>query len=282
MLRCCCCGSMRPADVAFTRTTPYCSIALCLTAIDPLSSQAAAPQESEEQSDDEASTTAPAQAATVQAAGPSSSKKKNKKKPKKGKAAASPSEDPSITPNISNDEDIDAILKELNLTPAANTATTTSSSKAASAVAASPLLGVDTKKLRGDEELRRIFGAGVIEAVERQEAAESSSGAGAQGVRRRGVMPRNMPRRRPLRKSIMVNPREDWPWMETGLNMVVAGRGGGGGPVIHYATEISCCCMGQCMHKQCFYEIMPARNMKTNLKLDGPRHGAAFAIGLDY
>ena len=32
-----------------------------------------------------------------------------------------------------------------------------------------PLLGVDPKKIRGDEELRRIFGAGVIEAVDRME-----------------------------------------------------------------------------------------------------------------
>jgi hypothetical protein len=32
-----------------------------------------------------------------------------------------------------------------------------------------PLLGIDPKKIRGDEELRRIFGAGVIEAVDRME-----------------------------------------------------------------------------------------------------------------
>jgi hypothetical protein len=175
--------------------------------------------------------TPPVQAASSQAAFPSSSsstsKKKGKKKSKKGKAAANPPEElnaaaPSTSTN-NKDEDIDAILKELNLTPAANPTTSTRSSQAAAA--ASPLLGVDTRKLRGDEELRRIFGAGVIEAVERQEAAETSSGSGGHGVRRRGAMPRNMPRRRPLRKSVLVNAREDWPWMDTGLAMVVAGRG---------------------------------------------------------
>jgi len=36
-------------------------------------------------------------------------------------------------------------------------------------VARPPLLGIDPKRIRGDEELRRIFGAGVIEAVDRME-----------------------------------------------------------------------------------------------------------------
>lgn len=52
-------------------------------------------------------------------------------------------------------------------------AATTSSSATASRATGPPLLGVDPRQLRGEDELRRIFGVGVVEAVERQEAAEA-------------------------------------------------------------------------------------------------------------
>jgi hypothetical protein len=89
------------------------------------------------------------------------------------------------------EEDIDAILQALDIKPAAEADTAASSggrkggggAAAASAAAAAAgsgaaLLGVDVKRLRGDDELRRIFGAAVIEAVDREDAAESSGWAG--------------------------------------------------------------------------------------------------------
>jgi hypothetical protein len=71
------------------------------------------------------------------------------------------------------EDDIDSLLKELNMAPtAAAAAAAAAGSCRVSAGGVSnqpPLLGIDSKKIRGDEELRRIFGAGVIEAVDRME-----------------------------------------------------------------------------------------------------------------
>lgn len=79
------------------------------------------------------------------------------------------------------EDDIDELLKELNMAPAAAGAAAGTGAAGAAAGGHSgsaggvpnklPLLGIDPKKIRGDEELRRIFGAGVIEAVDRMEGA---------------------------------------------------------------------------------------------------------------
>jgi hypothetical protein len=82
-----------------------------------------------------------------------------------------------------SDDDIDQLLKELNIAPAAAAAAGSGSSgrpggSGAGVSGSQPaLLGIDPKKIRGDEELRRIFGAGVIEAVDRMEGELMYGGA---------------------------------------------------------------------------------------------------------
>ncbi len=44
--------------------------------------------------------------------------------------------------------------------------------------AAPPLLGIDARNLRGDSELRRIFGGDVVASVDRSDAAEAGGAAG--------------------------------------------------------------------------------------------------------
>lgn len=90
------------------------------------------------------------------------------------------------------EDDIDSLLKELNMAPAAAAGAPASGSRPGSAgvpLNQPPLLGIDSKKIRGDEELRRIFGAGVIEAVDRMEGerglhdAVQGGGGGCVGAR---------------------------------------------------------------------------------------------------
>ncbi|KXZ51917.1 hypothetical protein GPECTOR_11g44 [Gonium pectorale] len=147
------------------------------------------------------------------------------------------------------EEDIDAILRELNITTTAGAAASaaaggggagpsggdaggagpsTSGAGGGVAAAAGPsVLCVDMKGLRGDEELRRIFGSDVVAAVDRQDRAAAAEarrfGAAARGMggpagRRRGLG---------LKRGWLVAPKEHWPPCEGGLSMVTAGTKGG-------------------------------------------------------
>ncbi|KAI8475009.1 MAG: transcriptional repressor TCF25-domain-containing protein [Monoraphidium minutum] len=150
------------------------------------------------------------------------------------------------------DEDIDAILQELDIQPGGGGgggggggdggggggaagggkgAKRGGGGGGGGGPASAALLGVDVRRLRGDEELRRIFGAGVIEAVDRQDAAEAGGGRGG-GMRRTGWAPRNQPRRRPMKRGMLVAPRDDWPYFEPGtLAMATAGTAADGTPM---------------------------------------------------
>jgi hypothetical protein len=82
----------------------------------------------------------------------------------------------------SQQDDIDQLLQELNMMPhpvdAASPQAAGSSSKPVNpANKLPPLLGIDIKRIRGDDELRRIFGAGVIEAVDRMEGGRTQPAA---------------------------------------------------------------------------------------------------------
>ncbi|KAG2488363.1 hypothetical protein HYH03_013053 [Edaphochlamys debaryana] len=136
------------------------------------------------------------------------------------------------------EEDIDAILKELNITTGRGTGAGPSASgsgagAAAAGSAAGPsgaasVLSVDVKGLRGDEELRRIFGSDVVAAVDRADRAAAAEqrrfgavtrGApGGGGGRRRGLA---------LKRGWLVAPKEHWPASEGGLSMELAGHKGG-------------------------------------------------------
>ncbi|KAJ7557549.1 hypothetical protein O6H91_05G131800 [Diphasiastrum complanatum] len=75
-----------------------------------------------------------------------------------------------------------------------------------------PLLAVNSKYLRAEDELRRIFGAKVINAVEK-----SGDGATAR-YRRQGVV-RHAGRVGPLKRTILVAPMETWPRWDGGISM---------------------------------------------------------------
>ncbi len=76
------------------------------------------------------------------------------------------------------------------------------------------ILAVDPRHLRAEDELRRIFGSKVINAVER-----SGEGSGMMGGGRRRQPPRRGSRVMPLKKTLLVIPSEHWPCLEGGLSM---------------------------------------------------------------
>mmetsp|Transcript_19161 Transcript_19161/g.41385 ORF Transcript_19161/g.41385 Transcript_19161/m.41385 type:complete len:710 (+) Transcript_19161:50-2179(+) len=164
----------------------------------------------------------PAVKATQPAAGDGRNKKNGKKKAakkSKGKSAKPEESDEEELPSSSHDaggvDDIDRLVQELNL----KTVGAMADSKGHAKAAAAPLLGVDLRGLRGDDELRRIFGADVVQSVDREDMAEAANRRRAVGAAR-GMAPG---RRRPLKKGLLVAPKEHWPPFEGGLSMEICG-----------------------------------------------------------
>lgn len=137
--------------------------------------------------------------------------KSKKKKKKKGKVKAVALETKS--------EDVDQLLERLSFRMGEGASSSTSnvpiqmesrwSSDAKSAV----VLTIDTKYLRAEDELKRIFGSKVINAVER------GSGNSFAGMRRRQGAPRRLGRGNVLRKTILVTPLEYWPRWDGSISM---------------------------------------------------------------
>jgi len=102
------------------------------------------------------------------------------------------------------DEDIDAILKELNITP------TVSSIAGAASGNERPLLSVSLRHLKAAEELRRLFGREVVTGRGTEDESGGDVYAGAsRSIRRlaaRGLLVRHQ-----LRPGIVITPHEDWP-----------------------------------------------------------------------
>lgn len=172
-----------------------------------------------------------------QGAQPASKKQQQQPAGKGSSAANKPNKAGSKSKQAAGaDDDIDKLLKELNMAPATragqSTATGSSSrgnnSNGGSNVARPPLLGIDPKRIRGDEELRRIFGAGVIEAVDRMEGGASGRRGGAAASARAAV------RRRQLKKFMLVTPADHWPNVDSGLGMKQAGTTADGKPQFCY------------------------------------------------
>lgn len=69
------------------------------------------------------------------------------------------------------------------------------------------ILGVDSRYLRAEDELRRIFGSKVISAAER----------GGDGSRKRQILQRGG--RVWLKMTLLVTPHDHWPRVESGLSM---------------------------------------------------------------
>ena len=85
-------------------------------------------------------------------------------------------------------------------------------------VSSRPILAVDPRNLRPDEELRRIFGSKVIRTVDKR--LTGGAGAGGRNVGRRGG---GVPGRRGgLKRGLLVEEKEHWPpaaAVERGLTM---------------------------------------------------------------
>lgn len=62
----------------------------------------------------------------------------------------------------------------------------------------------------------------VMIAIPCHTAGNSGHHAGG-GLRHRSAMPRNMPRRRAMRKGVLVAPRDNWPYLDSGLSMELCG-----------------------------------------------------------
>lgn len=123
-------------------------------------------------------------------------KKRGKSKEKNGKANG----------KETKDEDLDQILQELQLdTKGVEKVVSSRDEKNEK----TPLLGTENQQLSIEKELKRIFGAKVVQA-------------GIAEDERTRQLPRG--RRRVLKKGLIVSPRDHWPKFEGGLTMEFLGE----------------------------------------------------------
>ncbi|KAF5841607.1 transcriptional repressor TCF25-domain-containing protein [Dunaliella salina] len=158
----------------------------------------------DEQEDEEQEHEAPTPAQPPSGAKASSTKKGKKKGGKKGKGGGG------------KEDEIDILLKELSVADGAQA--TQAAPPAGNSVTARPksleVLSVDTRALRGDDELRRIFGASVIASVDREEASQINR------TRGRGAQRNSAVARRVMKKGLLVTPKDHWPLLDpTAMSM---------------------------------------------------------------
>ncbi|KAL6754257.1 transcriptional repressor TCF25-domain-containing protein [Haematococcus lacustris] len=174
-------------------------------------------EEEEQQTEPAAQPGAPA-AKSVKTA-PAKAKKKGKSKAKTKKSEQVSEEVNHTQMSVASpSDDIDKLVAELNLT-------TVGASPTAEPPPCSPaaeLLGVDPRALRGDDELRRIFGSSVVQAVNREELAEAAQRR-RQAAAMRGRAGAGAGRRS-LKKGLLVTPKDHWPVLEPGLGMELLGE----------------------------------------------------------
>lgn len=142
--------------------------------------------------------------------------KKSKGKGKQRRHKSGKQHQDGVVPPAGEDDDIDEVLKQLNIQPSPSNGPPAGGALSA---APTPLLGVDLKKLRGDEELRRLFGSHVIDSVDREEEQQVAGRQRARGPGRQ---------RRPWKRTYLSTPRDNWPPCEGGLSMVYVGSAGAG------------------------------------------------------
>ena len=154
--------------------------------------------------------------APVQGASRKSKKKKKKKKNGKNSVSETPADDD----DDGDDDEVDQLLKVFTVSEKEDAASsssisTESQSKVlliASKSNKAPLV-VDTKHLRAEDELKRIFGSKVINAVERSNYGNFG------GTRRRQGMNRKIGRGNLLRKTVLVTPKDYWPSWDNSISM---------------------------------------------------------------
>ena len=147
---------------------------------------------------------------------PPASKKKKKKKKKKTKAADDDEADEAL---IGDDDDgmaeITAALKEIGETMPAPRPERDALSADASVSGRDALMCVDTRRLKAEDELRSIFGASVIRAVETEDGGNANANANALG--HIGRNPRapgkggKMQAKLTNARSMLVTPKDGWP-----------------------------------------------------------------------
>ncbi|GAB4815863.1 hypothetical protein N2152v2_002909 [Parachlorella kessleri] len=118
-------------------------------------------------------------------------------------------------------EDIDQILQELDIQVRQDSPGSAAGIAAAAGQQAErPLLGVDVRHLRADEELRKMFGARVVEGDEEERGDAAFAGA-SRRVRR--LAARGLIRRAALKKGAIISPRDTWPAFEGGPSLEYRG-----------------------------------------------------------
>ncbi|KAL4419888.1 hypothetical protein ABPG75_006986 [Micractinium tetrahymenae] len=206
-------------------TAPFNPFALLTDSEDGGGEAEGSEQEEEEPSSPQA---APPPPPPKPASGGRKAAKKKKKAAGKGKARAADGSDadsePVATAGAADEEELDAILAEMNLQPAAGVAQPAAAAAgqqgaAAAAGGGRPLLAVDMRQLKADEELRRMFGSRVLE-----EEGEEGGGAYAGASRRvRRLAARGLLRRQALKPGAIINPRDTWPRFDGGFSMEAQG-----------------------------------------------------------
>ncbi|CAL5082333.1 unnamed protein product [Urochloa decumbens] len=134
--------------------------------------------------------------------------KKSKKKKKKGKA------EPSSTKS-KDEQSLDSILEDLSIEKKPMQQRVHQSDRGAgkeietNEVGATSVLAIDPKHLKGENEMRRIFGSKVVDSFENQRNMPSSSRQ-VRGVRRVAHNPR---------KTLLVSPPSYWPAWDKSISM---------------------------------------------------------------
>ena len=151
--------------------------------------------------------------APVQGASRKSKKKKKKKKNGKNSVSETPADDD----DDGDDDEVDQLLKVFTVSEKASSSSISTESQSKVLLIASksnkaPLV-VDTKHLRAEDELKRIFGSKVINAVERSNYGNFG------GTRRRQGMNRKIGRGNLLRKTVLVTPKDYWPSWDNSISM---------------------------------------------------------------
>lgn len=131
-------------------------------------------------------------------------KKVKKKKKKKGKRV--------VVSETPAEDDVDLLLERFSLSQEENTSST--NAPTSSGIKLAEILTVDTKQLRAEDELKRIFGSKVINAVERGSSSNSFG-----GLRRRQGMRQKAGRGNFLKRTILVTPKEVWPFWDGSISM---------------------------------------------------------------
>lgn len=131
-----------------------------------------------------------------------------RRQPRK-KASPSPAEAPL--------DEIDRTLLELGLSPAPVAA---KAEEAAAAAPGPPLLAIELKRLRADEELRRIFGGAVLAAAEAPQRAGGRRGGGGGGAPGQRGHHHSRPLR--VRGGVLIRAKPDWPPPASGTGLSMA------------------------------------------------------------